>query len=64
MQCLVIGNNSRQCGMVNCILHAPGNAPYAELNFQRGRSMTINITDLQIKCKFSGVITKLCLPSI
>jgi hypothetical protein len=64
MQCLVIGNNSRQCGMVNCLLPAAGNAPYAELNFQRGRSMTINTTDLQTKCEFSGVITKLCPPSI
>lgn len=64
MQCLVIWNNSRQCGMVNCLPSAAGNAPYAELNFQRGRSMTINTTDLEIKCEFSSVITKLCPPSI
>ena len=64
MQCLIIGNNSRQCGTVNCFLPAAGNAPYAEFNFQRGRSATINTTDLQIKWEFSGVITKLCPPNL
>jgi hypothetical protein len=51
MHYLVIGNNSRQCGMVNCLILAAGNAPYAELNFQRGRSMTIKTTDLQMKMR-------------
>jgi hypothetical protein len=41
-----------------------GNATYAGLKFHRDRSMTINTTDLQVKGKFRGVITKLCPSSI